>query len=189
MKLMTMLYQMIILNVLFIVFSLPIITIGNSYKALIYCIEELMKGQLEREFKCFFKAFKEDFIKNMLMFLISVVIALVIINNIFTGVTYGRYWFFTILQIPLIIQLLLTMTFLYFVNNHFSLSLLKTFKVSWILGNKHLSKSVVLMASAYALLKLGMYMPFILFFFYFSIYGLIHCVLLSKVIKDLKEAS
>ncbi len=64
-----------LLNLLFILCSLPIFTIGASMTAMCYVTLRMQEGHDGYVFKSFFKSFKENFIQATLIWLIMLVIA------------------------------------------------------------------------------------------------------------------
>ncbi|MBN2795709.1 MAG: DUF624 domain-containing protein [Clostridia bacterium] len=189
-NLMTSLYQLLLLNALFILFSLPVLTMGSALKALLQCIQLMKDNQLNQEVQSFFRAFKDDFIKVNLSFLLMAgILSLVCFNLINGTLLLKRGWFIYLIQMPLLVQIILTSNFLMIVLIHFDLSILKAIKVAWIMGNRHMMKSVVFFVTGYLLIKMGLHMPFILIFLYFSLMAYLHNVLIYPAIKALKEDS
>lgn len=187
---MTSLYQLLLLNALFILFSLPVITMGSAFKALLQCIQLMKENELNQEVPSFFKAFKDDFIKVTLSFLLMAgILSLVCFNMLNGALLIKGSWLLYMIQVPLLVQIILTFNFLIIVHIHFDLSIIKAIKVAWIMSNRHLIKSVVYFVTGYLLIKIGLHMPFILIFLYFSIMAYLHHVLIYPTIIALKEVS
>ncbi|PAD25171.1 hypothetical protein CHH55_11000 [Niallia circulans] len=66
------LYSIIVLNFFWILFSLPVITIGPSTVALHHCMFSLITGKEMNVFTEFYQAFKTNFVRNMKVGLIVV---------------------------------------------------------------------------------------------------------------------
>ncbi|HPA53844.1 MAG TPA: YesL family protein, partial [Bacillota bacterium] len=60
-KIMTAVYQMIILNLLWCITSIPLITVGASTTALYYVIGKIARKEEVHEIKDFYKSFRENF--------------------------------------------------------------------------------------------------------------------------------
>lgn len=60
------LYYIIVLNFLWILFSLPLITIGPSTVALHRCMFSLINGKEMHVFTEFYQSFKRNFVRNMI---------------------------------------------------------------------------------------------------------------------------
>lgn len=68
----------LILNVLFIVCSLPVFTIGASYTAMSYVTLKMKEGDEGYVFKSFFKSFKENFRQGTGMWMICLAVGFVL---------------------------------------------------------------------------------------------------------------
>lgn len=69
------------LNIIFIVFSLPIVTIGASTTAMYYVAMKMAKNEEGYIFRDFFKAFKSNFKQSSIIWLISATIGVVLMVN------------------------------------------------------------------------------------------------------------
>lgn len=74
--------DIIILNFLWIIFSLPIITIGSSTTALYYVIEKLAKNEEGYIFKEFWYGFKNNFKQATLIWAIMLIVIGIILADI-----------------------------------------------------------------------------------------------------------
>ncbi len=184
MNTLTKIYQVMLLNILFIFFSLPLVTIGAASKALTGCIRDMIKGELNHEFKTFFSYYKSDMKKSIISFL------LLAIGYIFVGINLiymARTSFIIgIIQLPVLIQLLLTHVMLNFVLLEFDLEVKKSIKVAWIMGNKHVIKVIGTLGLSYLLLKLGLRMPVIITFFYMPLIAILQYYFCYPMIQTLK---
>lgn len=73
--------DLIVLNVLFILFSIPIVTIGASFTALSYCCLKIVKER-ECSGKIFFKAFKENFKPSTQVWVCYLIIMTILLSNL-----------------------------------------------------------------------------------------------------------
>ena len=71
----TFLGQMIVLNLLWMICSLPVITAGASTTALFYCMLKLRKYDDVRVFKDFFSSFKQNFVQSTLVWIVMAALA------------------------------------------------------------------------------------------------------------------
>jgi|SRR5574344_727589 uncharacterized membrane protein YesL len=72
-KFMSKLIDVFFINLLWIVFSIPIITIGASTEAAFYVTIKIVDDEEGYIFKDFFKAFKQNFLQGTILWLITVV--------------------------------------------------------------------------------------------------------------------
>lgn len=64
----TKLYDLIVINLLWMIFSIPLITLGPATYAGLKCIEELEGGSSHNIFILYLNNFKENFLSHMLGF-------------------------------------------------------------------------------------------------------------------------
>ena len=70
--------DLIILNILWMITSIPIVTIGASITALYYVTLKLVRDEDGYTIKSFFKSFKENFKQSTIIWLIMLVIGLLL---------------------------------------------------------------------------------------------------------------
>ena len=70
--------DLVILNVLFLVCCIPIVTIGASATAMSYVSLKMVEGEDGYVFKSFFKSFKQNFRQSTLIWLIMLALALLL---------------------------------------------------------------------------------------------------------------
>lgn len=74
--------DIVISNLLFILCSIPVITIGPALTALYHCTLRSVKGNNNGTAKTFLRAFKENFVQSLLVWLAFLAAAFVLITNI-----------------------------------------------------------------------------------------------------------
>ncbi len=72
--------DLILLNILFIVTSLPIFTMGTSTTALYYTASQRQRGE-ESMTQTFFTSFKKNFVYSLIIWLITLVVGLILYIN------------------------------------------------------------------------------------------------------------
>lgn len=80
-------WDLVVANLLFILCSIPLVTIGPSFAALYQCTLKMVKGNYTGSFKNFFRAFKQNFKQSIVVWLVTVVLAFVLFAN-FQFLTY-----------------------------------------------------------------------------------------------------
>jgi len=184
MNVLTKVYQVMVLNILFIIFSIPVLTIGASTRALVACIRDMFGEGLDREIRTYFSYFKEDFKRSTITFLVLLVgYVIVAINLIYinhTGYLIG------LIQLPVLAQLLLTHAMLSIVLLEWDFSIKKSLKVAWILGNKYVIRTAGFLGISYLFLKLSLRIPVLITFFYIPVIAIIQYFFCYKIIKDIK---
>ena len=99
--------NIILLNILFILCSIPIVTAGASMTALYYMTMKLAAGEEGYIVRGFFKSFKENFRQATVIWLIMLLIVVILRIDLFAVNSFGPGAFATILRVGLIAVLIL----------------------------------------------------------------------------------
>lgn len=168
--------DLIILNLIFIVCCIPIVTIGPALTALYYMTLKMARNEETYIIRGFFKSFKENFRQAIVIWLIILVLILLIgmdfsiMNNMDTGgvytvVRYGLY----------VIALILAMLTLYVfpVLSKFYNSIKNTMRNALLMALRHLPFTLLMLVVCIA--------PFIIMFLTVQTlsYGLLIMILLG----------
>ena len=138
--------QLIALNLLWIVCSLPVITAGASTTALYYCTLKLHKDGDIRVFHDFFKSFKQNFKQATVINLIMLAVAAIlymdlrIVGNIggtMSQVLYIVFFAFAILY-------MMVFLYIYPVLAKFYNSIKNTFRNAFLMAIRHLPYTVLM---------------------------------------------
>jgi uncharacterized membrane protein YesL len=144
------------------------------------------EGELFQEFRTFYAAFKDDFIKSTVTFiLLCIGYIIVTINFIYSKYIGELGWYLTVLQIPVLLQLVLIHSHVFIIEDLFDMSVLKSIKVAWILGNRNIVKVIGVMGIGYLLLKVSLLIPIILLFLLFSIVSILQYYFYYESIANL----
>lgn len=164
-------YRLMVLNTFFIITSIPILSIGASSTAVFAVIHRLRRGE-DFYWRDYFICFKENFIPATKVWAIILTFVIILtINFMNIGVINPLL---SLIQVYIGLQIILISIYSFKLISKFELKTLQTIKNSWIIGNRFLAHSIGAVAVLYAILKLGMRVPAIMMFFYFS---LVHIIL------------
>jgi len=155
--------DLIILNVLFIICCIPIVTIGPSITALYYVTLKIIRGEESYMVKGFFKSFRENFRQGIVIWLILLAIILLLVVDflIMQNLPEG-------ISIPAVIRyglgilaLILAMETLYVfpLLAKFSNTIKATIKNALIMSVAHLPMTLVMLAISVLPLILMAYGP------------------------------
>lgn len=137
------------LNILWIVFSLPVFTIGASTTALYSMMIKMVKNEEDMIFKGFVKAFKQNFGKATLAWLIVLAACAVIYVEFYFSSVYdtaiGHFYF--ILAIAEVAVLLLIAAFLFPVIARYENTLLNCFKNALLLSVSNLGSCLKILVA------------------------------------------
>ena len=149
------------LNVLFLILCLPIITIGPALKALYTVTMQEARKEHKEIFSNFFKAFKEQFLRSSISFLLYLVLALVFIfNSVFWGQQNSILG--TVLFLLFVVAtILLAISFFYVfpLMARFENSLKQTIKNSIFIALLHTKETIGIIAIQIAALTFCVFVP------------------------------
>jgi uncharacterized membrane protein YesL len=167
--------DIIFLNILFIIFSLPIITIGASYSAMEYTF---MKQQRESDaplFKTFVRSFKSNFKQSTISWIIILALSIIIGVDIHTFGPNGVMSFSPFYYLFIFAAIVLAFMALYIfpVISAFENKLKNLWIQSFFLAAKNvpftLMMCVLIIAPIYLTISSGIY--FMLFFSLWIVFG------------------
>ena len=176
-------YETFMLNLLWILGSLPILTMGVSTSALYYVYGKKVGGKSYNIYKDFVKGYKESFKQAFpIGATVTVVLFLSIFNLYKLNNMGGGYSALKILQVFIILQILLISVFLFPLIARFNMGLYDLIKNSVILAYKNI---IVSLSSVVILTALSVFTMYKLSFalFAMSIYVYASSYFIKKVFK------
>lgn len=138
------------LNLLWVLFSLPIVTIGASTTALYSVFIKMRNGKEGKIFRDFWEAFRRNFRQATIIWLLIVFAAFVFTTDIVYFFNMGGFFgtFFSMLFAGLDVALLLMSLYVFPMQAVFDNAIATTVKSALLLPSRHLGWSVVLLALA-----------------------------------------
>lgn len=138
--------DVILLNLLFVIFSIPVVTIGASLTALYHCCIKIMKGDETVVRKDFFKSFKENFKQSTIVWLAFLVIGIILVFNIqfLQGINTPSTLAFRYLSFFIAILVVLEMLYIFPVIAVFKNSTKNLLKNSLIFTYMHFPSTVAI---------------------------------------------
>lgn len=173
----------VLLNIIWVVFSLPIVTIGASTTALYYVTMKIVRdqegGSLLRQF---WKSFKENFKQATIIWLICLVLLLFFLFDIWT------YWGMNtqignglaMVFVVLLVLLIMIMHYIFAVQAKFINPVFKTFRFSAILPLRYIYFTIPMLLITAAFL-VGTYYWFPLILFGMGGIAFFHSFFLTKI--------
>lgn len=152
-KLMELLWKPIhimFLNLLWVLFSLPIVTIGASTTALYSVLIKMRNGREGKIFRDFWTAFRQNFRQATILWLLIVLAAFVFTTDIVFFLNMGGSFgtFCAMLFVGLDIALLVMSLYVFPIQAVFENPIIKTVKNALLLPPRHLIWTIVLLALA-----------------------------------------
>lgn len=145
-QIMSRVFDLMIMNLIFIFTSIPIFTIGVNYTALYYVTLKMVKNEESYVFKSYWKSWRQNFKQATGIWLIFLFIGVFLVMDIFlvnqmTGPsTYLRYVFFVILFIWGMV-----LTYVFPVLSRFDNTIKQTIKNSLLMSIRHLPWTIVML--------------------------------------------
>lgn len=139
------LFDVVALNLVFIIVCIPIVTIGPAVSALYYASVKSIRRDRSYPIKEFFKAFKRDFKQSFIVGLILVLAAAIIYVDIRFVVDYIKNDFTAMRYVYLVIGLVISFISVYIfpLISRFSLKISGLFRLSFYLAIRHLLTTIV----------------------------------------------
>lgn len=141
--------DIMILNILVLVFSLPVFTAGAAITAAYYMSYKMVRNEESYITKGFFKAFKENFKQSTIMWLIVLAIAAVLYGDykILTesGIEFQSWLVIALITVTVI--LMMGFSFLFPMQARFSNTIKNTMKNSFLMALSHLPSAFIFVLS------------------------------------------
>lgn len=139
------LFDVVALNLVFIIVCIPLVTIGPAVSALYYASVKSIRRDRSYPIKEFFKAFKRDFKQSFIVGLILVLAAVIIYVDIRFVVDFIKNDFTAMRYVYLVIGLVISFISVYIfpLISRFSLKISGLFRLSFYLAIRHLLTTVV----------------------------------------------
>jgi len=193
-SILTKIADLVILNTLFIICSLPIVTLGASYTALYYVTLKMVKNEECYTAKSFFKSFKQNFKQATVLWLIIFVVGAVlyydfkIINGDFSEVlllseTTGSVMTVLLMSISLIYTF--TSVYVFPVLSRFDNSNRNTLKNSLIMSIRHFPSTIAVILVTFVPFVIMYFSPntLILIFLIFALSAYINSFMFVKIFR------
>lgn len=140
-----------ILNILWIIFSLPIFTIGASTTALYYSMMQRQRRDESYIHKNFIKAFKENFKQSTILWLIMILVALVLFADLRIGLFFninqnlliGKT--FIVVSVILMIPYLFVLLYIFPIQAKFENTIKDNLKNAILMAIGHLGYTLLLL--------------------------------------------
>lgn len=138
--------DIMILNFAFILFSLPLFTIGASFSAAYYVAFKMVKNEENYIIRTFVKAFKENFRQSTVIWLLTLLVAAVIYADyriiLYSGISFSRI--IRIAMISVTIILAMGSVYVFPLQARFSNTIKNTIKNGFLMSLSHLPTTLIL---------------------------------------------
>lgn len=164
-------WDVFMLNILWLICSIPIFTIGASTTAVYYVTLRLVRDEDGYTFRSFFRSFKENFKQATIIWLIFLVTGIVLIIDLWFALTAGVFpagtprLMFTALFIGLLIVWLAMITYVFPILSRFYGTVKQTILNAFLLSVRYILYTIGMVAVDIGILYLTLTsMPFLMMF-------------------------
>ena len=177
--------DVMVLAILWVICSLPIITVGASTTAFYSVMMKLVVGEESYVVRSFFKAFKENFKISTIVWLIMGTIGGLVCTSlyiVFNSSKVGSKLFYA-LPFYLLVLIIYTMT----INFVFPYTVKRTLMISLIFSTRHFLQSILLIIIDVAIFIFAFKIP-ALFILFPLISGFCHAKVYQKIFAKIIDA-
>lgn len=146
MQFLTKVADLIILNIIFLIFCIPVITIGASLSAMYYVTLKLVKDEDCYVSKQFFSVFKENFKQATVIWIPMLIVAVGLVYDAYVVMTGGSPEMFKIVLIVLTAIWGILFINVFPLMAKFDNTVLNTIKNSLVIGLTHIVKTILMFA-------------------------------------------
>ncbi len=164
-------FRFFFLNTLWVLFSLPIFTIGASTTALFYVTHKWAAGEDPPIWQNFWKSFKQNFLQGVVIWVILSVFMLIIFLNIQNITLVGNFSrILLILQLIALAELILTAIYAFPILARHHMTVGGCLRWAFYMANRHLLTTIVVVMGAVGLVSFAQYM-WATYFFLMSLWA------------------
>lgn len=185
-KICELIYETCMLNILWIIGCIPIVTIGASTTALYSVYNSKISGKGYKIYSDFFKAYKKNIRQaSILGTIITIMLCMGIYNMTRISSFKGNYVWLQYVHIFIIFQILLISNYIFSLIDRTTMNITDIIVNAVILAYKNIIISIINVVVLALLIALLLFKPVIMLFF-MGIYGLISSYLIERVFQAIK---
>lgn len=177
-------YCLVLTNALWIIFSIPLVTIGASTTSLFYVTGRVVRGEDIKVVKDFWKSFRMNFFQATGIWLILFVLYFLVYNSMLRVGTLGDIsdYVFAV-QLFVLIEIVIVTVYIFPLLSRYDIKFFRYFKLSFVLGNKHMLTTILCLGSL-GVIVLSLYQFISLFSLVFvSLYALVSYYFINRIFK------
>ncbi|HZK71388.1 MAG TPA: DUF624 domain-containing protein [Clostridia bacterium] len=153
-------YYLIVANILWVIFSLPLFTAGASTTALFYVIGKVLRDGDVSTIKDFWKSFKLNFKQSTFVWILMLAIYGIIYINITNINIFGSMSKFILpVQIAILIEIVVITIYIFPILSRYEMTTKNLIGTSLFLGNRHFVTTLICIIPIAAIVGLLFMMP------------------------------
>ena len=184
--------DIMILNIIFIICCIPIVTIGASVTAMSYVTLKMKDGEEGYIFRTFFKSFKQNFKQATIIWLILLLVILIMVGDIYIIINSGLEFHIVLKVIIGVVGFLIVFTTMYVfpVLAKFDNTIKNTIKNAFIMSILQFPKTILMIIMWVVPVGLALLVPQafpIAFMFGLSAPAFVSALLYNKFFQKLED--
>ncbi|HYE81507.1 MAG TPA: YesL family protein [Clostridia bacterium] len=189
-RIMTIIYQLVILNLLWCVASIPVITIGASTTALFYVVGKIVRKEEVHEFRDYIKGFRDNFKQATIIWLILCAAYLMIFANFSFLEQYSRMGGLMLaIQLPVLVQVIIVTVFVFPLLSRYESRTIEIIKTSWILGIRHIFSCIASLAIIAVAVILAKLVPALFLMVFTSLAALAIYLVFNRILEKYRPGA
>lgn len=183
-------YHVFMLNLIWLLFSIPIFTIGASTTALFNVMDKFLNKKATDLFKDFFNSFKLNFKQSTVFWILFCGSSMLFYGAmqllLFSTSTFGK--FIIPLVLALYLEVVLAFIYVFPMISKYYLSSKDVAKLSFSLGNRYILLNLIIIAVILLIYYLMYLLPYYSLLFFMGLYSVIVLYLINPILnKQFKE--
>ncbi|MHB1394184.1 MAG: YesL family protein [Clostridia bacterium] len=189
-RIMTTIYQLVMLNLLWCIASIPIITVGASTTALFYVIGKIVRNEEVHEFRDYIKSFKSNFKQATCIWLILCAAYLMIFTNLSFLERYNTLGGLMLaVQMLVMVQVAIVTIFVFPLLSRYESNTIGIIKASWILGIKHIFSCIASVAIIAAVIVVARAVPALFLMVFASLTALAIYMIVNRILEKYRPGA
>jgi len=180
----TLLADLFILNLLWSLCSIPIITLGAATTAIYYVTTRQISQREGYVSKDFFKSFKNNFIQSTIITVVLILISVILFLNIkFMAVMGNLKGIFLIINLVIAFELLITSIYIFPLLSRFNLKTIELFQKAFFIANRHILTTLTCLILLVAVIAFSIFVFAPAIVLIFSFYAYLTSLMFVKIFR------
>jgi len=180
----TLLADLFILNLLWSLCSIPIITLGATTTAMYYVTTRQISQREGYISKDFFKSFKNNFIQATIITVLLIIISVILFLNIkFMAVMGNLKGIFLIINLVVAFELLITSIYIFPLLSRFNLRTIELFQKAFFIANRHILTTFTCLILLVAVIAFSIFVFAPAIVLIFSFYAYLTSLMFVKIFR------
>lgn len=155
--------DMIILNILWIICSIPIVTIGASTTALYYCTLKIVRDEENGNIRMFFKSLKENLLQSTIIWVIMLAAGIVLsfdyyfFTRVFLAANQTLRFLAVAFTSAVFVIWFIVLLYIFPIQSRFVNPVKRTFMNAFFMSIRHLGRTILMVLMDVGIFVIGVY--------------------------------